>query len=370
MTGLSDIWGLEAALVNKADRRHIHTFSDIQGLLEAVQQIQGESPTPQTIYISSVQGLGDALDSKANLTHEHTTTQIADLDAILIALQDGLNGKAAIAHTHPISQITDLQSSLNTLQSSINSKAETGHAHAAATTSAAGFMSAADKSKLDGLGGSSNPTIADVQGLQSALDGKAASTHAHSLATTSAAGFMSAADKSKLDGFGGSSNPAIADVQGLQTALDSKSDVSHTHPGLPSGPLSALSYTFSQSSVMAGASGSYANLTDGNSATGAGTDATGAFSWLKADLGANKIISRIKLWGGAIPGWGDTSVYLKGAMLECSTDDTNWIILIPVLTGVVSANAVIFAIPAISARYVRINRPSYLGATEFVVYGQ
>lgn len=313
MTGLSDVWGLEFALTNKADRRHSHIFTDIDGLLEAIQQIQGEGTGPQTLDISAVQGLSDALAGKANVAHEHTTSQVADLDNILIALQDSLSGKAATDHTHQLYHISN---------------------------------------------------------LQSALDGKAATSHTHSLATTSTAGFMSAEDKTKLNGLGGSNNPTIADVQGLQTALDGKSDTSHTHAGLPTASLSALTYTFSQSSVMAGATGSYANLTDGNSATGAGTDATGAFSWLKADLGANKIISRVKLWGGSIPGWGDTSVYLKGALLECSTDDTNWVILVPVLTGVVNANAVVFAVPPIQARYVRIQRPSYVGVTEFVIYGQ
>jgi hypothetical protein len=42
--------------------------------------------------------------------------------------------------------------------------------------------------------------IADVTGLQAALDGKAGTSHTHDEATTSAAGFMSAGDKSKLDG--------------------------------------------------------------------------------------------------------------------------------------------------------------------------
>lgn len=41
--------------------------------------------------------------------------------------------------------------------------------------------------------------IADVTNLQTTLDGKAASSHTHSNATTSVAGFMSAADKDKLD---------------------------------------------------------------------------------------------------------------------------------------------------------------------------
>lgn len=43
-------------------------------------------------------------------------------------------------------------------------------------------------------------TISDVTGLQTALDGKAVTSHTHADATTSAAGFMSSADKTKLDG--------------------------------------------------------------------------------------------------------------------------------------------------------------------------
>lgn len=45
-----------------------------------------------------------------------------------------------------------------------------------------------------------NLPISKISGLQAALDGKAASNHTHSAATTSAAGFMSAADKTKLNG--------------------------------------------------------------------------------------------------------------------------------------------------------------------------
>ena len=54
-----------------------------------------------------------------------------------------------------------------------------------ATGSASGLMSAADKTKLDGL--------------DSALAGKADVGHTHTDATTSASGFMSGADKTKLD---------------------------------------------------------------------------------------------------------------------------------------------------------------------------
>ena len=42
-------------------------------------------------------------------------------------------------------------------------------------------------------------TIANTPGLQAVLDGKAPSVHAHANATPSVAGFMSSADKAKLD---------------------------------------------------------------------------------------------------------------------------------------------------------------------------
>ncbi|HMT13143.1 MAG TPA: hypothetical protein PKE19_00195 [Aestuariivirga sp.] len=48
--------------------------------------------------------------------------------------------------------------------------------------------------------------ISDVPGLQTALDSKSDASHSHSNATTSAGGFMSASDKTKLDGLGSSAS--------------------------------------------------------------------------------------------------------------------------------------------------------------------
>lgn len=82
-----------------------------------------------------------------------------------------------------------------------------------ATQSAAGLLSAADKVKLDGIAsGAQVNAITGVKGnaetsyrtgnvnLTPANIGAATSGHTHSAATTSAAGFMSAADKTKLNG--------------------------------------------------------------------------------------------------------------------------------------------------------------------------
>ena len=70
---------------------------------------------------------------KADATHTHA---IADTTG----LQAALDGKAAVGHTHAIADVTGLQVALD-------AKASTG----TATTDAAGLMSAADKSKLDGI---------------------------------------------------------------------------------------------------------------------------------------------------------------------------------------------------------------------------
>lgn len=107
-----------------------------------------------------------------------------------------------------------------------------GHSHAVATTSTAGFMAAADKSKLDGIatgaevnqnafanvvaGGvtitadAKSDTLTINAGAGITITGDAnndaltitvtSNGHSHSDATTSAAGFMSAADKTKLNG--------------------------------------------------------------------------------------------------------------------------------------------------------------------------
>ena len=94
------------------------------------------------------------------------------------------------------------------------------YGHPAASTDAAGMMSAADKAKLDGIEagatavtqpsdiGAANEVhshaIANVTGLQAALDGKSGTGHGH----------------------------VIANVTGLQAALDGKSGT-HAHPYLP-----------------------------------------------------------------------------------------------------------------------------------------
>ena len=90
-----------------------------------------------------------------------------------------------------------------------------------ATTSTAGLMSSADKAKLDGIASGANKTTVDTSlsttstnpvrnsVVTNALNGKAATSHTHGAATTSTAGFMSAADKTLLNSL---SNSVIVDT--------------------------------------------------------------------------------------------------------------------------------------------------------------
>ena len=98
---------------------------------------------------------------------------------------------------------------------------------AAATQSTPGYMSAADKAKLDGIEAGANKTVVDAaldagsanpvqnKAVKAALDGKAGTA----VATTSANGLMSSADKTKLDGVEAGANKTTVDA-----ALDAASE--------------------------------------------------------------------------------------------------------------------------------------------------
>ena len=98
---------------------------------------------------------------------------------------------------------------------------------ATATQSTPGYMSADDKTKLDGVEAGANKTVVDAaldagsanpvqnKAVKAALDSKASAAEA----TTGAAGLMSAADKAKLDGIDAGANKTTVDA-----ALDAASE--------------------------------------------------------------------------------------------------------------------------------------------------
>lgn len=203
----------------------------------------------------------DKVDGKGLSTNDYTTAEKNKLAGIVEGAQvnaiTGIKGNAESSYR---------TGNVNLTPANIGA-AESDHTHAAATTSVAGLMSAADKTKLEGIAAGANayshpnsgatagtyrsvtvnaqghvtsgtnPTLAIDQGGTGATDaataranlGAAASGHNHSAATTSVAGFMSAADKTKLEGIaaGAQANQnAFANVVVGSTAIaaDTASD--------------------------------------------------------------------------------------------------------------------------------------------------
>lgn len=122
------------AEIGAADRVHSHAVEDVTGLRA---ELDGKAAAVHGHSISDVESLQATLDAKAAAVHGHGMADVSGLSAALAA-------KADAAHLHAISDVTGLGASLQ-------AKAPLEHGHDAATQAAAGFMSATDKKKLDGV---------------------------------------------------------------------------------------------------------------------------------------------------------------------------------------------------------------------------
>lgn len=91
-----------------------------------------------------------------------------------------------------------------------------GNAHGLATTSLAGFLSAADKTKLDNVPANTQEALNLKANAASLASHIGARGNAHGTATQTEAGFMSAADKAKLDTAPDNIGAAIGTVGAIQ----------------------------------------------------------------------------------------------------------------------------------------------------------
>lgn len=167
----------------------------------------------------------DAIQGKPSTftpsSHTHTKSQITDFPSSMPASDVYAWAKAKTKPTYTASEVgaapashthDDRYYTESEVDSKLNGKANSSHTHDAATESAAGFMSAADKKKLDGLAEGANRIVVDsalsststnpVQNkvVNSALSGKAPSGHTHN----------SIVSRGRVTAESGTNNPAVS----------------------------------------------------------------------------------------------------------------------------------------------------------------
>lgn len=122
------------AEIGAADRVHGHVVADVEGLRA---ELDGKAAASHTHTVGEVESLQQTLDAKAPREHMHAMSDVT-------GLAGALAGKSDEGHLHEIADVVNLGSELA-------GKSPVTHGHDAATKVEAGFMSAADKDKLDGI---------------------------------------------------------------------------------------------------------------------------------------------------------------------------------------------------------------------------
>ena len=166
--------GLDADMLDGHDTTYFATASQLAGKADA------NHTHSQYATNDDVEALETEVAGKADSTHTHAQGDITGLST-------ALSGKANATHSHAQSDITGLATALS-------GKADTGHTHSAASTTANGFMSKEDKTKLNGIATGANKTTVDtalsasstnpVQNkvINTALAGKSNTNHNHNSA--------------------------------------------------------------------------------------------------------------------------------------------------------------------------------------------
>lgn len=146
-----------------------------------------------TQLISNIHAVKLLADGKAN--GDSMQEALQDIANSFDAINTALNGKAASNHSHTAAQV---------------GAAAASHSHNAATTSTAGFMAAADKSKLDGIAAKATANVAGT-------------TAPKALGTASAG---SEAAYSRVDHV--HPKPSLADLGGAAKLIDTATSATNT----------------------------------------------------------------------------------------------------------------------------------------------
>lgn len=175
----------------------------------SIVKMNGTQSAGSSDYIARADHVHPTDTSRAASNHSHGSLVN---DGALNSDITSVNKVAVTDATNKLKTISKLPLDKVTHQD-ISGKANVNHSHDSASSSANGFLSKEDKSKLDGIAIEANKTVVDsslsssstnpVQNkvVNSALSGKANSSHSHS----------------------------ISNITNLQSALDSKSATGHTH---------------------------------------------------------------------------------------------------------------------------------------------
>lgn len=175
----------------------------------SIVKMNGTQSAGSSDYIARADHVHPVDTSRAAFNHSHGSLVN---DGALNSDITSVNKVAVTDATNKLKTISKLPLDKVTHQD-ISGKANVNHSHDSASSSANGFLSKEDKSKLDGIATEANKTVVDsslssssnnpVQNkiVTNALNGKANSSHSHS----------------------------ISNITNLQSALDSKSETGHTH---------------------------------------------------------------------------------------------------------------------------------------------
>lgn len=175
----------------------------------SIVKMNGTQSAGSSDYIARADHVHPVDTSRAASNHSHGSLVN---DGALNSDITSVNKVAVTDATNKLKTISKLPLDKVTHQD-ISGKANVNHSHASASSSANGFLSKEDKSKLDGIATEANKTVVDsslsssstnpVQNkiVTNALNGKANSSHSHS----------------------------ISNITNLQSTLDSKSETGHTH---------------------------------------------------------------------------------------------------------------------------------------------
>lgn len=175
----------------------------------SIVKMNGTQSAGSSDYIARADHVHPTDTSRAASNHSHGSLVN---DGALNSDITSVNKVAVTDATNKLKTISKLPLDKVTHQD-ISGKANVNHSHASASSSANGFLSKEDKSKLDGIATEANKTVVDsslsssstnpVQNkvVTSALSGKANSSHSHS----------------------------ISNITNLQSTLDNKSGTEHTH---------------------------------------------------------------------------------------------------------------------------------------------